>query len=206
MRFIWNFIFFGILFYLIWMFFPDAFNTLVGWANHVVAFFKDLIMGLWTKFQHTTPTASEAPSVPAHAAMLISRFFQHTERYLKTGVFSYAKIPGIEDLKLARIDLILNNLRSLIPGVLTRQKCQFLNDFGMPFRYKINGPVRIFHKKPHRTVITKAGVSGSILLFIYVAAHAFSHRHQHQHPSDHGEKMHDIMRQYDERHSKACKY
>ena len=51
MRFIWNFFFFGILFYLIWVFFPDAFMTLVDWANHVVAFFKDLFMNIWNRFQ-----------------------------------------------------------------------------------------------------------------------------------------------------------
>lgn len=55
MRFIWNFFFFGILFYLIWMFFPDAFNTLVSWANHVVDFLRDLIISLWNKFQPTVP-------------------------------------------------------------------------------------------------------------------------------------------------------
>ena len=67
MRFIWNFFFFGILFYLIWAFFPDAFMTLVGWANHVVAFFRDLIMGLWDKAQPHMPTTPEAPQ----AALLL---------------------------------------------------------------------------------------------------------------------------------------
>jgi hypothetical protein len=69
MKFIWNFIFFGILFYLIWMFFPDAFLTLVSWANHVVAFFRDLFMGLWDKFQHQSPAA---PAVPAALLPFIS--------------------------------------------------------------------------------------------------------------------------------------
>lgn len=71
MKFIWNFFFFGILFYLIWMFFPDAFMTLVGWANHVVAFFRELIISLWDKFQHAAP-ASTAPA----AALLISYFLK----------------------------------------------------------------------------------------------------------------------------------
>jgi hypothetical protein len=63
MRFILNFIFFGILFYLIWMFFPEAFTTLVSWANHIVAFFRDLFMGITEKVQHhaTKPT----PASPA---------------------------------------------------------------------------------------------------------------------------------------------
>lgn len=64
MRFIFNFVFFGILFYLIWMFFPDAFLTLVSWADHVVAFVKDLFLGLWGKYQHEVP---HAPTGPAHA-------------------------------------------------------------------------------------------------------------------------------------------
>ncbi|HEV8052594.1 MAG TPA: hypothetical protein VGP47_08865 [Parachlamydiaceae bacterium] len=55
MRFLLNFFFFGLLFYLIWMFFPDAFLTLVSWADHVVAFFKELIMGMSNKMHHQTP-------------------------------------------------------------------------------------------------------------------------------------------------------
>lgn len=63
MRFILNFFFFGLLFYLIWMFFPDAFMTLVGWANHVVIFFRDLIMGITDKVNtHMTPAPAPAPA------------------------------------------------------------------------------------------------------------------------------------------------
>lgn len=62
MRFIWNFFFFGILFYLIWLFFPDAFLTLVNWADHVVAFFRDLIMGFYNKVQHHDTTTTTTPS------------------------------------------------------------------------------------------------------------------------------------------------
>lgn len=62
MRFILNFFFFGLLFYLIWMFFPDAFQTLVGWANQVFAFFKDLFMGISDKIQHhQAPPATPTP-------------------------------------------------------------------------------------------------------------------------------------------------
>lgn len=43
MRFIFNFFFFGLLFYLIYLFFPDAFHTLVSWVNEVYLFFKDLV-------------------------------------------------------------------------------------------------------------------------------------------------------------------
>jgi hypothetical protein len=70
MRFIFNFFFFGILFYLIWMFFPDAFLTLVSWADHVVAFFRDLIMGVADKVQHAKPSTPAAP-VPSAAWLLL---------------------------------------------------------------------------------------------------------------------------------------
>ncbi|MBA3815405.1 MAG: hypothetical protein H0X29_02590 [Parachlamydiaceae bacterium] len=71
MRFIFNFLFFGILFYLIWMFFPDAFLKLVSWADSIVVFFRDLIMGLYHKFQPSvpvSPTGPEGPTVPASTA------------------------------------------------------------------------------------------------------------------------------------------
>jgi len=50
MRFILNFFFFGILFYLIYLFFPDAFHTLVSWADRVYEFLKDLFMTLSERF------------------------------------------------------------------------------------------------------------------------------------------------------------
>lgn len=71
MRFLLNFFFFGLLFYLIWMFFPDAFLTLVSWADHVVAFFKELIMGMSDKIHHQTPPTT--PTTPA--AWLLFSFF-----------------------------------------------------------------------------------------------------------------------------------
>lgn len=61
MRFILNFFFFGILFYLIWMFFPDAFKTLVSWADQVVAFFKGLIQTASDKV-HNTDTSTPPPA------------------------------------------------------------------------------------------------------------------------------------------------
>ncbi len=65
MRFILNFFFFGILFYLIWMFFPDSFKTLVSWADQVVAFFKSLISTAAEKVNHTPA------ETPAHAWLLL---------------------------------------------------------------------------------------------------------------------------------------
>lgn len=51
MRFILNFIFFGILFYLIYLFFPDAFKTLVSWANQAYEYFRDLFSEMSGKVQ-----------------------------------------------------------------------------------------------------------------------------------------------------------
>jgi len=42
MRFIINFFLFGFIFFLIWHFFPEAFTTLVSWAETVFDFFRDL--------------------------------------------------------------------------------------------------------------------------------------------------------------------
>lgn len=44
-RFILNFIFFGVLFYAIYLFFPDAFKTLVVWAKHVYDFIAEVLVG-----------------------------------------------------------------------------------------------------------------------------------------------------------------
>ena len=73
MRFIWDFFIFGILFYLIWMFFPDAFATLVSWANHVVMFFKDLIGTVANKSHEYLPNTP--PAVPAPATQLFMLLF-----------------------------------------------------------------------------------------------------------------------------------
>lgn len=64
MRFIFNFIFFGILFYLIYVFFPDAFAKLVSWADVIYTFFRDLGIRIMEKIQGS----GEAP---AHASLLL---------------------------------------------------------------------------------------------------------------------------------------
>ena len=51
MRFILNFIFFGVLFYAIYLFFPDVFHTLVTWANAIYEFLKDIIMQISGRVQ-----------------------------------------------------------------------------------------------------------------------------------------------------------
>ncbi len=43
MRVIINFFVFGFIFYLIYIFFPDAFQTLVSWASAVYEFFHGLV-------------------------------------------------------------------------------------------------------------------------------------------------------------------
>lgn len=62
MRFIFNFIFFGLLFFIIWQYFPDAFSTLVSWAASVFNFLKDTIQTIIHKL---TPEkhSPEAPKV-----------------------------------------------------------------------------------------------------------------------------------------------
>jgi hypothetical protein len=66
MKFILNFIFFGILFYVIWVYFPEAFNTLVSWAHSVFDFLKDLIVGIIDKISpgHTGHEVSPNPTSP----------------------------------------------------------------------------------------------------------------------------------------------
>jgi hypothetical protein len=51
MRFIIGFFFFGFLFYLIYIFFPEAFQILVSWAAAVYDFFRDLFHSIVEKTQ-----------------------------------------------------------------------------------------------------------------------------------------------------------
>jgi hypothetical protein len=74
MRFILNFFFFGILFYLIYLFFPDAFKTLVGWADQVYEFFKDLSMTLSNRFHEWRYSSN--PSADNKIFHFIDRFLR----------------------------------------------------------------------------------------------------------------------------------
>lgn len=76
-RFIFHFIFFGILFYLIWLFFPEAFTTLASWAGKVYVFFKNLFLGISEK---VTPATKPPASTPEPKTLLL--FFNYfVEKY-----------------------------------------------------------------------------------------------------------------------------
>lgn len=49
MRFIINFFLFGFLFFLIYLFFPDAFQTLASWAQSVYDFFHNIVLKIIEK-------------------------------------------------------------------------------------------------------------------------------------------------------------
>jgi hypothetical protein len=62
MRFIFNFIFFGILFYLIYLFFPDAFHKLVTWAGELVEMIRAAWANLMDKMGYNShPVAPTSP-------------------------------------------------------------------------------------------------------------------------------------------------
>jgi hypothetical protein len=67
MRFILNFIIFGIIFYLIWMFFPEAFQKLVTWTGDVVTFVKNFVLEMWQRYGHNP----SSPTEPTKTALLL---------------------------------------------------------------------------------------------------------------------------------------
>jgi len=78
-RFIFNFIFFGVLFYAIAHFFPDAFQTLVGWAERIYTFFVDAGVSVidWVS-DLTKPGSKIIPSdgsEPSALFVLLSKLF-----------------------------------------------------------------------------------------------------------------------------------
>lgn len=52
MRFILNFFFFGFVFYLIYLYFPEAFHTLTSWAQNVFDWLKDAFNAISDKISH----------------------------------------------------------------------------------------------------------------------------------------------------------
>jgi hypothetical protein len=65
MKFIFNFIFFGVLFYLISVYFPEPFHTLVSWADSFVSFVKDMFHLLMEKIGNQSPPAIPPTLPPA---------------------------------------------------------------------------------------------------------------------------------------------
>lgn len=55
MRFILNFFFFGFVFYLIYLYFPEAFSTLTSWAQSFFDIVKELFVTISHKIFHTNP-------------------------------------------------------------------------------------------------------------------------------------------------------
>ena len=69
MRFIFNFILFGIIFYLLYVFFPDAFSTLVSWANKTFEFLRDVFMQIAAKISGWRGEPA-GTGTPTHQAIL----------------------------------------------------------------------------------------------------------------------------------------
>lgn len=67
-RFIVNFILFGILFYLIYVFFPDAFLTLVSWAQKTYDFLKEVTLQIASKVNEWRGQSQPAKE-PTHQAI-----------------------------------------------------------------------------------------------------------------------------------------
>lgn len=69
-RFILNFIFFGVLFYAISLFFPDAFQTLVSWAGKVYTFIVDIVVAIidWIS-ELTKPRSGNGDNAGAASAL-----------------------------------------------------------------------------------------------------------------------------------------
>lgn len=51
MKFVWNFILFGIIFFLIHKFFPTAFETVFSWTDQVYGIIEKFVMALVAKIQ-----------------------------------------------------------------------------------------------------------------------------------------------------------
>ncbi len=72
MRFIFNFVLFGLIFYALWFFFPDAFAKLVHWAQAVFDFIKDTVASIIDKINQTK--SPKPPAEPAAIFVMIARY------------------------------------------------------------------------------------------------------------------------------------
>lgn len=70
MRFILNFIFYGVLFYLIYLAFPDAFFKMVSWAQAIAEFIHDLYMQLAARVHDWRTERSAGSNPPPEQALL----------------------------------------------------------------------------------------------------------------------------------------
>ncbi|OJU81124.1 MAG: hypothetical protein BGO10_09480 [Chlamydia sp. 32-24] len=73
MRFIVNFILFGILFYIIYLYFPEAFATLVSWVSQLFDFLRDVGTTIVNYFKGLS---SSNPAEPTHET--VKTLLQHT--------------------------------------------------------------------------------------------------------------------------------
>jgi hypothetical protein len=71
MRFIINFFIFGFIFYLIYIFFPDAFQTLTSWAGHVYDFFRGIVQMIVERYNEWKGVPA-APSTPVEPQKVMS--------------------------------------------------------------------------------------------------------------------------------------
>ena len=76
-RFILNFIFFGVLFYAIAHFFPDAFERLVQWAEKVYTFFADLITTFINWVSEHTKSDKTVPEKTPSAIFAIQQLIDY---------------------------------------------------------------------------------------------------------------------------------
>jgi len=70
MRFIFNFILFGVLFYAIYIAFPEAFATMVGWANSIYEFLRSISLQLYHRAQEWGGGKGETPA-PVHQGLIL---------------------------------------------------------------------------------------------------------------------------------------
>lgn len=70
MRLIFGFIFFGLLFYAIYLYFPETFQTLVGWAAKIFDFIKEGIDKISGKFSNSPPADQPEHAAPAKTLAL----------------------------------------------------------------------------------------------------------------------------------------
>lgn len=62
-RFIINFILFGLLFYALWLFFPDGFAKLTSWAGAIFSYLQDLFNQFSGRLRTEPAPTTTAPAV-----------------------------------------------------------------------------------------------------------------------------------------------